>query len=82
MSELPESHLAQWLADFGGDDQWSCGCEQAGVVLGHHIIIWQDEPLTDADMREAVEDYQEGIRGRMEALAEGDMLGDDDVDWN
>jgi hypothetical protein len=58
LSELPEFGLSQWLADFGGDDQWWTGSEAAAVVRGNHIIMWQDEPLTDADKKDAVAEYE------------------------
>jgi hypothetical protein len=62
LSELPESDLSQWLAEFHGDDQWQVADDrvtQAVVVRGHHIIIWQDEPLTDEDKKDAVAEYEQ-----------------------
>ena len=58
LSELPGSDLSQWLADFGGDDQWWDGdpVEQA-AVLGDHIIVWKDEPLTEEGKAEVVGEY-------------------------
>lgn len=63
LSELPDSGLSQWLADFDGDDQWYAGgpVTQAAVVLGDHIIIWQDRPLSDEDKRSAVAAYQDTL---------------------
>ena len=60
VSELPDSDLAQWLADFNGDDQWSVEGDttEAAVVLGDHIIIWKDESVTDEDKEEAVAEYE------------------------
>jgi hypothetical protein len=62
-SDLPEDNLGQWLADFHGDDQWYCtdagGVTEAALVLGDHIILWQDRPLTDEDKRSAVAEYEE-----------------------
>jgi hypothetical protein len=60
LSELPDSDLSQWLADFNGDDQWydeGNHVTRAAVVLGDHIIIWQDESLTDEDKKDAVAEY-------------------------
>jgi hypothetical protein len=65
LSELPDSDLSQWLADFHGDDQWQVADDrvtQAVVVQGHHIIIWQDAPLTDEDKKDAVAEYEHTIR--------------------
>lgn len=61
-SELPRDDLSQWLADFHGDDQWVSDdghVTEAAVVLGDHIILWQDRPLTDDDKRSAVAAYRE-----------------------
>ncbi len=65
LSELPDSDLSQWLAEFHGDDQWQVADEhvtQAVVVQDHHIIIWQDEPLTDKDKKDAIAEYEQTIR--------------------
>lgn len=62
LSALPTtSDLISWLADFGGDDQWVDGDEQAVVVLGDHIIVWKDGPLTDEDKRSAVAEYEDTL---------------------
>ena len=65
LSELPDSDLSQWLADFHGDDQWKVeegdNVIQAVVVLGNHIIFWQDQPLTDEDKKDAVAEYEESM---------------------
>ena len=68
-TELPTSGLSQWLADFNGDDQWyeeGNHGTKAAVVLGDHIIVWQDGPLTDEDKRNAIAEYQ----GALETDAE------------
>jgi hypothetical protein len=48
------------LIDLGGDDQWvdwtENGVISAVVVLGEHVIVWQDDPLTDEGKRE-IADY-------------------------
>jgi hypothetical protein len=57
--------LISWLGDFGGDDQWVVGGEnvtQPVVVLGDHIIVWQDEPLTDGDKKDAVSEHESSQR--------------------
>jgi hypothetical protein len=63
LSDLPKDNLSQWLADFHGDDQWCSadagGVTEAVVVLGDHIILWHDRPLTDEDKRSAVAEYRE-----------------------
>ena len=64
LSELPDSDLGQWLADFHGDDQWQVVDDhviRAVVVLGDHFIIWQDGPLTETDKKEAVAEYEESM---------------------
>jgi hypothetical protein len=73
LNALPDSNLSQWLADFNGDDQWyeDSPVTQAAVVLGNHIIIWKDKPLTDEDKRDAVAEYEE----TMEADAARDEDG-------
>ena len=58
VSELAtESDVISSLAEFNGDDQWTDG-RGAAVVRGNHIIMWQDEPLTDADKKDAVAEYE------------------------
>ena len=54
------------LVGLGGDDQWvdwtENGVISAAVVLGDHIIVWQDEPLTEEGKRD-IADY---LRARAE----------------
>ena len=58
LSELPTGE--ELGNDFSGDDQWVDGDgEGGGLVYGNHIIVWQDEPLTDSDMLEIVEEQLE-----------------------
>ena len=62
LSELPASDVHEWLAGFHGDDQWVDSDDHgtyAVVVLGNHIVIWQDEPLTDDDKWATVAEYEE-----------------------
>ena len=58
LSELPT--LEELHDDFSGNDRWVDGeGEGGGLVFRNHIIIWQDEPLTDSDMLAIVEEQLE-----------------------
>ena len=61
LSECPTDLVA-----LGGDDQWADWTENgvisAAVVMGDHVIVWQDDPLTDEGKRD-IADY---LRSRAE----------------
>ena len=68
LSELRASDAT--CCDAGdGDDLWVCsvpdGVTGAAVVLGDHIILWQDEPLTDAAKKDGVAEYEETVAREM-----------------
>jgi hypothetical protein len=52
------------LIELGGDDQWA-DIEQGGevvsavVVMGNHVTVWQDNPLTDKDKAKIADYVQE-----------------------
>jgi hypothetical protein len=54
------------LIDLGGDDQWADSLNgrvvSAVVVMGEHVVVWQDDPLTD-EGKHAIADY---LRSRAE----------------
>jgi hypothetical protein len=79
LGELPTTgDLISWLADFGGDDQWVLGeNEEAAVVLGDHIIIWRDEPLTEQGKKDAVAEYERTERYRQEEEDFYSLIEDD-----
>jgi hypothetical protein len=80
LSDLPTTgDIVSWLADFDGGDQWYEGSPvtKAAVVLGDHIIMWQDKPLTDEDKRDAVAEYKDSV----DADAERDEDGCYADDW-
>ena len=88
LNELPydnDGDLIEWLADFGGQDQWVTDGDdghitQAAVIVGCDIIIWQDEPLTDQDMRNAVAEYQETETRLLAEEVFGEFL--EDYGWH
>lgn len=66
LSDLPpdDGDLTDWLADLNCDDAvWVVSGdgqpEQAGAAGDDHIILWQDEPITDEHKRDAVEEYED-----------------------
>ncbi len=86
LSDLPMldyEEVLSWLVDFNANDQWVSGEEyviEAALVQGEHIIIWQDEPLTDSDMLEIVEEQLE--RREEDRLAEErDQITEGPTKW-
>ena len=61
-----DGDLISWLGNLGGDDQWVVAGKQAVLIVGDHIIVWQDEPLTDEEKRDAVAEYGETVAAEME----------------
>ena len=66
--------LADLPQNVDGDDQWTVtdenGVVQAAVVFGNEFTIWQDHSLTDAEKRDAVEEYSDTMaRNEYEAAA-------------
>jgi hypothetical protein len=63
LSDLPDD-----LIEYGGDDQWvdwkGDQVVSGAVVLGDHVIVWQDDPLTD----QGKQDIAEYVRMRLELL--------------
>ncbi len=60
------------LIALGGDDQWADWTENgvisAVVVLGEHVIVWQDDPLTDEGEREIADDLRSRAQYEVEDL--------------
>lgn len=63
----PPKEVLNWLYDLNGDDQWvdfeGGRLVGAGLVRGDHIIIWQDEPLTESDREDLASEYEERLGG-------------------
>lgn len=80
LSDLPTldyEEVLSWLVDFNANDQWVSGNEyviEAALVRGEDITVWQDEPLTDSDMLEIVEE-------QLERRGMGQLVADSTHNW-